>query len=53
MKYSATDTAPGLRSLLAEAECMDTDLKQALWRLAFEAHCDGGTDDSGSRGRNW
>ena len=31
MKYSATDTVPGLRSLLAEAECMDTDLKQALW----------------------
>ncbi len=46
MKYSATETAPGLRSLLAEAECMDTDLKQALWHLAFEAHRDGGTDDS-------
>ena len=25
---------------------MDTDLKQALWRLAFEAHRDGGTDDA-------
>ena len=46
MKYSTTDTAPGLRSLLAEAECMDTDLKQALWRLAFAAHRDGGTDDT-------
>ena len=46
MKYSATETAPGLRSLLAQAECMDTDLKQALWHLAFEAHRDGGTDDS-------
>jgi formylglycine-generating enzyme required for sulfatase activity len=46
MKYSGTDTAPGLRHLLAEAECMDTDLKQALWRLAFEAHRDGGTDDT-------
>ena len=46
MKYSGTDTAPDLRQLLAEAECMDTDLKQALWRLAFEAHRDGGTDDT-------
>jgi hypothetical protein len=46
MKYSGTDAAPGLRHLLAEAECMDTDLKQALWRLAFEAHRDGGTDDT-------
>jgi len=46
MKYSGTDTAPDLRQLLATAECMDTDLKQALWRLAFEAHRDGGTDDA-------
>lgn len=37
---------PRLRRLLADAERTDVDLKRALWRLAFEAHERGGTDDA-------
>ncbi len=35
-----------LRRLLTDAGRTDVDLKRALWRLAFEAHERGGTDDA-------
>jgi len=37
---------PPLRQLLVQANRTDVDLKRALWRLAFEAHREGGITDA-------
>ncbi|MBI2907237.1 MAG: SUMF1/EgtB/PvdO family nonheme iron enzyme [Chloroflexi bacterium] len=47
-KLSAADEMPRLRQLLLEAERTDVDLKLVLWRLAFDAHQEGGAADGGS-----
>jgi len=46
VKASGEDEAPPLRQLLAQANRTDVDMKRALWRLAFEAHREGGTTDA-------
>jgi formylglycine-generating enzyme required for sulfatase activity len=46
VKAGGEDEAPLLRQLLAQADRTDVDLKRALWRLAFEAHREGGTADA-------
>lgn len=46
VKAGGEEDAPLLRQLLEEADRADVDLKQALWRLAFEAHREGGTADA-------
>ncbi|NIO69120.1 MAG: SUMF1/EgtB/PvdO family nonheme iron enzyme, partial [Anaerolineae bacterium] len=45
IKAGGEEAAPRLRRLLLEAGRTDVDLKRALWRLAFEAHQEGGTGD--------
>lgn len=39
----APDETPALRQLLLQAGRSEVDLKRVLWRLAFEAHAEGGT----------
>jgi formylglycine-generating enzyme required for sulfatase activity len=46
VKASGEDEASLLRQLLVQANRTDVDLKRALWRLAFEAHREGGTTDT-------
>ncbi|MGH8068217.1 MAG: SUMF1/EgtB/PvdO family nonheme iron enzyme [Candidatus Entotheonellia bacterium] len=46
VEASGEDEAPPLRQLLLQADRADVDLKRALWRLAFEAHREGGTTDT-------
>ena len=45
IKAGAEGDAPRLRQLLLDAGRTDVDLKRALWRLAFEAHQEGGAGD--------
>ena len=42
IKAGGEEGAPRLRHLLLEAGRTDVDLKRVLWRLAFEAHREGG-----------
>ncbi len=46
LKASAGDEVPRLQALLTDVGRADTDLKQGLWRLAYEAHGQGGTAGS-------
>jgi formylglycine-generating enzyme required for sulfatase activity len=46
VKASGEDETPLLRQLLLQADRSDVDLKRALWRLAYEAHREGGTTDT-------
>jgi hypothetical protein len=46
VKASGEDEAPPLRQLLLQVDRTDVDLKRALWRLAYEAHREGGTTDT-------
>ena len=39
---SASDETPALRQLLLQVNRSEVDLKRVLWRLAFEAHAEGG-----------
>jgi predicted NACHT family NTPase len=48
VKVSGEDKAPALRQLLLQADRTGVDLKRALWRLAYEAHQEGGTADAKS-----
>lgn len=43
------DETPQLRQLLLQANRGDVDLKRILWRLAFEAHGQGGARDDGEK----
>jgi energy-coupling factor transporter ATP-binding protein EcfA2 len=43
VKANGEDETPPLRQLLLQANRTDVDLKRALWRLAYEAHWEGGT----------
>jgi formylglycine-generating enzyme required for sulfatase activity len=45
IKTGVEDEAPPLRRLLLDAGRTDVDLKRTLWRLAFEAHQEGGAAD--------
>jgi formylglycine-generating enzyme required for sulfatase activity len=45
IKVGGEEAAPRLRRLLLEAGRTDVDLKRTLWRLAFEAHQEGGAGD--------
>ncbi len=45
----AADETPQLRQLLLQANRSDVDLKRALWKLAFEAHSQGGAGDDGEK----
>jgi formylglycine-generating enzyme required for sulfatase activity len=45
IKAGDEEAAPRLRRLLLEARRTDVDLKRALWRLAFQAHREGGAGD--------
>ncbi len=45
----AADETPQLRQLLLQANRGDVDLKRVLWRLAFEAHSQGGAGDDGEK----
>jgi formylglycine-generating enzyme required for sulfatase activity len=42
-----TEERPPLRQLLLQANRSDVDLKRVLWRLAFEAHAQGGAGGDG------
>ena len=42
IKLDAEDATPAVRELLDQAGRRDVDLKRVLWRLAFEAHRQGG-----------
>ena len=41
------EEVPQLRQLLLQADRSDVDLKRVLWRLAFEAHAQGGAGGDG------
>jgi len=45
IKAGGEEETPHLRQLLLDAGRTDVDLKRALWRLAFEAHREGGAGD--------
>lgn len=45
VKVGGKDETPVLRRLLREAGRTDVDLKRVLWRLAFDAHRQGGSGD--------
>jgi len=45
IKAGGEEEVPRLRQLLLDAGRTDVDLKRALWRLAFEAHREGGAGD--------
>jgi len=47
VKAGTEQEAPRLRQLLLDAGRTDVDLKRVLWRLAFEAHRQGGFGDEG------
>jgi hypothetical protein len=46
VKVSGENDAHRLQQLLEQAHRTDVDLKRALWRLAFEVHQQGGTEDA-------
>ncbi len=45
VKRSGQSQTPRLRQLLRQAERSEMDLKKVLWRLAYEAHAQGGATD--------
>ena len=48
IKAGGEEDAPRLRQLLLDAGRTDVDLKRVLWRLAFQAHQEGGAGDDDS-----